>query len=121
MAHQIAVLNPDESMGVDEIAPRELKAASHSILRGLKLVIDMSFGESRFSQLWKTAKLKSAFKKGSNVERQNCRPLSLLSIPSKKQEGQICKTVDKHLDMNGAITPYQWGFKRVQPQRDYSY
>ena len=112
LAHQIAVLNPYKSMGADEIAPRELRAANNSILRGLKLVIDKSFEESRFPQSWKTAKLKSAFKKGSNVERENYRPLSLLSIPSKIQEGQICKTVDKHLDMNGATTFYQWGFKK---------
>eukprot|EP00794_Sanderia_malayensis_P004136 gene4136-4689_t len=112
LAHQVTTLNPHKSMGADEIAPREVKAANHSILEGLKIVIDKSFEDSKFPQAWKIAKLKSAFKKGSNVERENYRPLSLLSVPSKIQEGQICKTVDRHLDLHGATTPYQWGFKK---------
>ncbi len=29
----------------------------------------------------------------------------LLSLPSKIQEDQICKTIDQHLDLNGDITP----------------
>ena len=69
---------------------------------GLKGIFMKIFEIGKFPNTWKTAKLISAFKKGKQIERENYRPLSLLSIPGKILEGQICLNMDM---------PKQWGFQ----------
>ena len=44
--------------------------------------------------------------------RENYRLLSILSIPSKLAEGQICSIVDKHKDSSGIAHPNQCGYKQ---------
>ena len=61
---------------------------------------------------WKISKVKSAPKKGSNLERGNRRPLSLLSIPSKIYEGVIGDELDNHFVKGGISSVHQWGFKQ---------
>ena len=60
---------------------------------------------------WKIAKLKTTFKRGDACSRENYRPLSILSIPSKLLEGQVCHKVDKHMEVSGIGHPNKWGFK----------
>ena len=100
----------NKAAGHDNILPKDLKTAGESILPGMKMIIDKSFKDCKFPNYWKIAKVKSAYKKGPKVERENYRPLSLLSIPSKVHEGQICYHLDNHMNVNGAKTPNQWGF-----------
>ena len=110
LSHQISVLKVNKAAGHDNILPKDLKTAGESILPGMKMIIDKSFKDCKFPNYWKIAKVKSAYKKGPKVERKNYRPLSLLSIPSKVHEGQICYHLDNHMNANGAKTPNQWGF-----------
>ena len=79
-----------------------------------------SFETGKFPNTWKTAKLRSAFKKGKQIEKENYRPLSLLSIPGKILEGQICLNLDSHLKVNGAQTPNN-GNSRKANQLNISY
>jgi len=74
---------------------------------GLKGILMKSFETRKFPNTWKTAKIRSAFKKGKQIERKNYTPLSLLSIPGKILEGQICINLDSHLKINGAQAPKQ--------------
>ncbi len=110
LSHQVSVLKINKAAGHDDILPKDLKTAGESILPGMKKIIDQSFKDCKFPSNWKIAKVKSAFKKGHKVERENYRPLSLLSIPSKIHEGQISYHLDNHMKVNGAKTPNQWGF-----------
>lgn len=64
-----------------------------------------------FQILGKQLKIRSAFKKGKQIERENYTPLSLLSILGKILEGQICINLDSHLKVNGAQAPKKWGFQ----------
>ena len=75
------------------------------------MIIEKSFKECEYPSNWEIAKVKSAFKKGPKVEKENYRPLPLLSIPSKVHELQICYHLDNHTKVNGAKTPNQWGFE----------
>ena len=114
LLHQILSLKPNKALGDDMISGKEFRSGSKSVLPGLKRVFDKSFETGKFPSTWKRAKLRSTFKKGSQVERENYRPLSLLSIPGKILEGQICLNLDSHLNLNGAQTPKTMGIPRKQ-------
>ena len=45
------------------------------------------------------------------MERENFRPISLLSIPSKVFEGILCKDIDHHVISQGISSKHQWAFK----------
>ena len=98
-------------MGVDKISPRELKIGGESVVPGLQLVLNKIIESRTVPDRWKIARLKSAFKKGPKDETENYRPLSMLSIPSKILEGQICRPLNNHLDIHELSTPAKWGFK----------
>ena len=52
----------------------------------------------------------SIFKKGSVIG--NYRPISLLSIPSKILEHQVCDILDDLLSKHSLKNPAQWGFAK---------
>ena len=106
----MSVRKINKAAGHDDILPKDLKIAGESILTGMDMIIEKSFKECEFPSSWKIAEVKSAFKKGPKVEKENYRPLSLFSISSKIHEGQICYHLDNHIKVNGAKTPNQWGF-----------
>ena len=109
--HQVANLKPFKAMGVDKISPRELKLGGESVVPGLQIVLNKMIESKPVPDSWKKARLKSAFKKGPKDETEHYRPLSMLTIPSKILEGQICRPVSSHLDLHHLSTPAQWGFK----------
>ena len=98
--HQVTNLKPFKTMGVDKISPRELKMGGESVVPGLQIVLNKIIESKPVPDSWKKARLKSAFKKGPKDETENYRPLSMLTIPSKILEGQICRPVSNHLDLH---------------------
>ena len=58
------------------------------------------------------SKIKSAYKKGEHVQLENYRPLSMLSIPGKILEAQICDPLEEHLTKQGLLSDQQWGFRK---------
>ena len=73
---------------------------------------------SEYPDIWKLAKVKSAFKKGEHKQVENYRPLSMLSIPGKLLEAQICKALDKHLKNQELLSDNQWGFRKGRSAED---
>eukprot|EP00795_Rhopilema_esculentum_P003498 gene3498-1881_t len=109
---QLRKISPHKASGPDSVTSRELKILQGSIVNSLDIIFKSSFQQSVFPRCWKIARIKSSFKKGKKKERTNYRPLSMLSIPSKLLESQICNTVDNHLDDNNIVTDMQWGFAK---------
>eukprot|EP00795_Rhopilema_esculentum_P003141 gene3141-1446_t len=93
---QLRKISPHKASGPDSVTSRELKILQGSIVNSLEIIFKSSFQQSVFPRCWKIARIKSSFKKGKKQERTNYRPLSMLSIPSKVLESQICNTVDSH-------------------------
>ena len=56
---------------------------------------------------WKVGDVKIAFRKVDTTQRTNYRPLTLLYLPSKILEGQICKQIDENIDTNNLSTNCQ--------------
>ena len=55
-----------------------------------------SLSDNKYPDNYKLAIMKTLYKKGEKSDTENCRSLSLLSMPSKLLEGQVCHLLDKH-------------------------
>ena len=108
---QMSALKPYKAMGHDEIRSQDLKIAGESVKPGIRYILQKSLNDKKFPDNWKIAKLRTTFKRGEACSRENYRPLSILSIPSKLLEGQVCHKVDKHMEVSGIGHTNQWGFK----------
>ena len=56
--------------------------------------------------------MKTLHKKGEKSYVEKYRPISLLSIPSKLLEGQVCHLIDQRLEASGIAHENQWGFRK---------
>ena len=65
---------------------RDVTLLNNSLTEGLEYVFKKSIETNEYPDMWKLAKVKSAFKKGEHVLVENYRPLSMLSIPGKLLE-----------------------------------
>ena len=101
---------PNKVSGPDGISSRSLAVAGSSALDGLLTVFYYSMASSSFPDAWKLAKVHAIHKRGSQADVSNYRPISLLSIPSKLLENQICGLIDNHLNSLGTKSCKQWGF-----------
>ena len=108
----IKTININKASGPDGISSRGLAIAGSSALEGIVTVFKNSMTQSSFPNTWKTAKVNAIFKKGSPADVSNYRPISLLSIPSKLLESQICSIIDTHLNSCGTKSCKQWGFSK---------
>ena len=70
-----------------------------------------------YPDIRKLAKVKSAFKKGKHIQVDNYRPLSILSIPGKLLEAQICEALDEHLKNQELLSDNQWGLERADQKK----
>ena len=61
---------------------------------------------------WKAGEVKIAFKKEDTTQRTNYTPLTMLCLPSKILEGQICKQINDHIETNNLPINCQWGYKK---------
>ena len=110
---QLKSIKPEKASGPDNIRPKDFKLAEESIIEGLDIVIQKSKQTRKMPSKWKTGEVKVAFKKGDPTQRTNYRPLTMLSLPSKILEGQICKQIDEHIEKNNlSKNDCQWGYKK---------
>ena len=108
----IKTININKASGPDGISSRGLAIAGSSALEGIVTVCKNSMTRSSFPNTWKIAKVNAIFKKGDPADVSNYRPISLLSIPSKLLECQICSIIDAHLNSCGTKSCKQWGFSK---------
>ena len=105
-------LQPNKSVGPDQVSPKDLRLAQDSVIQGLFEVFKKSRDCCRFPQQWKESLVTALFKKGSKLDPNNYRPISLLSVPGKLLERVVCKSFDDHILSNSILTNKQWGFRK---------
>ena len=110
LSKQLKKVNPKKASGPGRGTCKELSILQDAVKSGLEIVFDRSIQENKRPNAWKLAKVKTAHKKGERQEVTNYRPLSMLNIPGKLLEGQVCEIIDKHLENNELISDKQWGF-----------
>ena len=105
-------VKPEKSSGPDNVMSRNISILGNNLNEGLEYVFKSSISLSEYPGIWKLAKVKSKFKKGEHIQVENYRPLSMLSIPGKLLEAQICEALDEHLENKELLSDNQWGFRK---------
>ena len=89
----IEVLNPNKASGDDGISHKMLKSVSKTVSKPLCILMNRSFHEGIFPDIWKLANVIPIFKKGDKSEPTNYRPVALLSCIGKLQKRIVFKNM----------------------------
>ena len=103
-------LKPSKSQGPDNIHPKLIKECKSSIVCPLNIIFEKSLNESVLPQIWRQANVTAIYKKGDKSKPENCRPISLTSVPCKLMERLIRDELVEHMSRNNFFSPFQHGF-----------
>ena len=106
----IEVLNPNKASGDDSTSHKMLKSVSKTVSKPLCILMNRSFHEGIFPDIWKLANVFPIFKKGDKWEPSNHRPVALLSCIGKLKERIVFKNMYNFLIDNNLLYKYQSGF-----------
>ena len=85
------VLNPNKASGDDGMSHKMLRGVSKSVSKPLCILMNRSFEEGIFPDIWKFANVIPIFKKGDKSQPSNYRPVALLCFIGKLQERTVLK------------------------------
>ena len=104
-------LNPNKSMGPDQIHPRVLKQLATVVAPTLTVIFNKSLHAGEVPEDWRKANVAPIFKKGERYNAENYRPISRTCIASKIIEHIVTKHIMKHLECNNILYKLQHGFR----------
>lgn len=107
----IECIDTTKATGPDGISPKLLYEAGSVIVPSLTKLINLSLSTSKVPNDWKIANVIPLFKKGDKNERNNYRPVSLLSCVSKILERVVFKHLFNYLRGKLLISEHQSGFQ----------
>lgn len=88
-------VKPGKGSGHDTVYAKGLRLFGDEVSEGLTKVMVRITEKCQYPAQWKICRVKAAPKQGNTLERENYRPLSLLSMPSKVSEGIIGDIIDE--------------------------
>ena len=106
----IEKLNPDKSLGPDNIHARMLIELKDQLAEPLAFIFNETLRRGKVPRDWKRANVSPIFKKGSRNLPENYRPISLTSIVCKMMETLIRDRLMQHLKEEKLLSPKQHGF-----------
>ena len=110
---EISLLDNNKSSGINSISPIILKKLKPKISIPLSSLFNLSFETGIFPEILKYAKIIPVYKlKGSILDVQNYRPISLLSNIDKLFEKIMHYRVSRFLETCQCIYPLQFGFRK---------
>ena len=104
-------MNTSKSIGPYSIPTNILKISCSVLSKPLVKLINFSFSEGTFPNLLKFANVIPVFKKGDNLDYNNCRPISLISNIWKLIEKIVHKRLYSFLEKNSLLFKQQYGFR----------
>ena len=106
-------LKSNKATGPDGVSPRLLKFAGAALVPSLTATFRHSAKSLIVPTTWKIARIKAAFKKDDETDRDNYRPLSMLSVPGKIMEKCVNSIINTHMKNNqDLISANQWAYKK---------
>ena len=108
----ILSLDSLRSIGLNSIPTEILKLLSNGISTQFAELFNLSFSEGVFPSILKTCKVIPIYKKDSQLNCSNYRPISLLSNIGKILERIVYYRLDKFLETNNLIYSLQFGFRQ---------
>ena len=106
-------MSPNKATGLDGISCRFLNEAASVISVSLATIVNKTIDDGYFPEKWKLAKVFPLFKSGERTDKQNYRPISVLSAVSKICERVIYDQLYSYLNKHGLLTKYQSGFRSL--------
>lgn len=107
---QLSGLNTSKAAGPDGLHPLLLSNAADSLALPITLLFRKSLIEGKIPEDWRCAHVCPVFKKGSKMQTNNYRPVSLTCITCKLMETLVREQVIDHLQSNNLISDKQHGF-----------
>ena len=103
-------LNAKKSTGPDNLPALILKNCAESLSPSLTALINASLKSGVYISEWKKANIPPVHKKGSRLEVENYRQISLLPIVSKIQEKCVANKLVSHIQAK--LHPSQYSFQQ---------
>jgi len=110
---KLASLEVDKSPGPDGMQSRVLQEMANILDSPLAMLYNKAIKDGILPEDWKCANVSSIFKKGSKLDAENYRPVSLTSVPRKILESLIWGSMVKYMDDNEFTSTSQHGFVRL--------
>lgn len=104
-------LKNSSSCGTDQLTTRLVKALKETIAEPLAILINKSFLEGVFPDVFKISKITPIYKKGDKCQFDNYRPIALLSVVSKVVETAVHKRLQSFLHTTNFFSNNQYGFR----------
>ena len=105
-------MNPKKAVGPFSIPTSILKSINHLIAEPLKYIFNISFATGNVPESFKVASIIPVFKKGSQMDVNNYRPISLLSVFNRILEKLMCKRLLEFIKENDILYDKQFGFRK---------
>ena len=112
MYKELLHLNAYKSTGLDGIPANFLKDGAEILKLPITWIINLSISENTVPNEMKVARVKPLFKKNSNLEVGNYRPVSILSIVSNILERAVYIQLENYLTKNNILYEYQSWFRK---------
>ena len=106
-------LNISKANGPDNVSNRILKQVANSIARPLAKICNKSLSSGIFPDKWKEAHVSPVFKKSDRQDKNNYRPISLLSNIAKVLERLVFNVLYKYCIENNILTWRNSGYKHL--------
>ena len=103
-------LDVNKAMGPDGVHAKILKETAKEMAVPLTIIFRESLDSGTVPQAWKDAFISPLFKKGSKLDPNNYRPVSLTSIPCKILESLVKEFIYNHLERHNLLCYQQHGF-----------
>ena len=98
VARFLSNLDVKKAIGLDNVSARILKLCSPFIAHVITYICNLSIKSNTFPDAWKTAKIKPLLKKGSTLNLNNYRPISILPTLSKVLEKHVAIHLYEYLN-----------------------
>jgi hypothetical protein len=108
---QIIKNSNKKSAGVDGIKMEDVQSLREKLTPIITVLINQSIKQCIVPDLLKTAIIRPIYKKGSDKDYENYRPISILSSINKITEKFICDQIKTFLKNNNIISRHQFGFQ----------
>jgi len=111
IAAEISSLKLGKSVGPFSVPVKVLKILQPYIAKPLEIIFNSSLATGIVPQSLKIAKVIPIFKKGSNTDLGNYRPISLLSVFDKILEKIVAKRMLNYIEKKNILYDKQFGFR----------
>ena len=106
-----------KASGVDGLPDRMLKEGRLALAFPLQGIIEKIIASGCYPKSLKISLLRPVLKSGSQVDINNYRPISLLSV-KKVVKRIVCEQLTEYLETNNLLNRHQFGFRRGKGMED---